>query len=392
MKKRILLSASLFHGLNDAATVTVPMIFPILFSQKLLISRYSHIGILSNLGLLITLLFQILIAGAAHKHEYKLMLLVSIGGLSLTLALLPFSGSFGILVFFYLFLRLFASFYHSVGVATVSRAYTGHDLDSAMGIQNGSGNLGVFLAFISSGWLAQRFGWRVPLFAWSGGILILGAASYLAAAKTTTLIPDAPAPDHHSWKESILSIRRYIPGFIFGGACWGTTVYFAPSLLHHKFEVSMGMTGVFLAIWIGIGIITNYGFGFLCRKLGRNTLTLAGISGAALFLLLLGISPSRSLAVVSLFFFGGSLFFTYPAFQTMVSASVSGRHQTHAFSLVANIQMLTGATVNLIAGFLSDSLGIHTPFIFLSVLGLAVMVYFVTRGFEPRIRAFPRKS
>jgi len=391
MKKRILISASLFHALNDAATVTVPMVFPILYNQKLLISQYTQIGILSNLGLLITLLFQILIAGAAHKYEYKSMLLVSVGGLALTLILLPFSRDFGILILFYLSLRLFAGFYHSVGVSTVSRAYTGHDLDSAMGIQNGSGNLGVFFAFIASGWLAQRYGWKIPLFACSGTILILGTASYLVVAKTTALKPEPPAPDNQSWKESMQSIRRYIPGFIFGGACWGTTVYFAPSLLHHKFQVSMAATGVFLALWILVGIATNYGYGILRRRLGRGTLAMAGIFGATFFLLLLGIAPFRAMAVISLFFFGGSLFITYPAFQTLVSSSVSKRNQTHAFSIVANIQMLTGATVNLIAGFLSDTFGINTPFIFLSALGLAVTVYFITTGFEPQIRPLPLK-
>ncbi len=389
MKKRILISASLFHALNDAATVSVPMIFPLLYKQKLLINTYSHIGIMSNLGLLVTLLFQIIIAGAAHKYEYKSMLLVSIAGLSLTLALLPFSGTFGILILFYLSFRLFASFYHSVGVATVSRAYTGSDLDTAMGIQNGSGNLGVFLAFIASGWLAQNFGWKIPLFACSGTIIILGSISYLTAAKTKTLPSDHPAPGNLSWKESLRSIRGYIPGIIFGGACWGTTVYFAPSLLHHKFQVSMAATGVFLALWIGIGTVTNYAYGILSRRFGRKTLAISGILGASFFLLMLGIASFRIMAVVSLFFFGGALFIIFPAFQTLVGTNASKRNQTHAFSLVANIQMLTGATVNLIAGILSDTFGINTPFLFLSGLGMLVAAFFILRGFGPRHRIPP---
>jgi len=389
MKKRILISASLFHALNDAATVSVPMIFPLLYNQKLLIKTYSHIGIMSNLGLLVTLLFQVIIAGTAHKYEYKSMLLVSIAGLSLTLALLPFSGTFGILILFYLSLRLFASFYHSVGVATVSRAYSESDLDTAMGIQNGSGNLGVFLAFIVSGWLAQKYGWKIPLFACSGTIIILGSISFLTAAKTKTLPSAPPAPGNLSWKESLRSIRGYIPGIIFGGACWGTTVYFAPSLLHHKFQVSMTATGIFLALWIGIGTVTNYAYGILSRRFGRNTLAISGILGASFFLLLLGIAPFRIMAVISLFFFGGALFSIFPAFQTLVGTNASKRNQTHAFSLVANIQMFTGATVNLIAGLLSDTFGINTPFLFLSGLGLLVASFFILRGFEPRHRIPP---
>jgi len=47
MKNKVLFSASLFHALNDAATVTVPMIFPLLYTQQFIIKKYFHIGILS---------------------------------------------------------------------------------------------------------------------------------------------------------------------------------------------------------------------------------------------------------------------------------------------------------------------------------------------------------
>jgi len=39
MKKRILISASLFHALTDAATIVTPTIFPILYSQAFLIKN-----------------------------------------------------------------------------------------------------------------------------------------------------------------------------------------------------------------------------------------------------------------------------------------------------------------------------------------------------------------
>ncbi len=71
MSKRILFSASIFHGLNDAATVTVPMIFPLLYSQQSIITKYTPIGILSNLGLMMTLVCQLIIAHYAHKYEYR---------------------------------------------------------------------------------------------------------------------------------------------------------------------------------------------------------------------------------------------------------------------------------------------------------------------------------
>ena len=42
---------------------------------------------------------------------------------------------------------------------------------------------------------------------------------------------------------------------------WSVTIYYAPSLLNHKYGVPMGRTGLFLALWIGLGTITGYGYG-----------------------------------------------------------------------------------------------------------------------------------
>ncbi|MGB9893212.1 MAG: hypothetical protein ACPLRA_02275, partial [Candidatus Saccharicenans sp.] len=67
MKKRILLSASLFHALTDAATIVTPTIFPILYSQAFLIKRYSQIGLLSNIGLLITLVIQFWVVALSFR-------------------------------------------------------------------------------------------------------------------------------------------------------------------------------------------------------------------------------------------------------------------------------------------------------------------------------------
>ena len=158
MPKRILFSASIFHGLNDAATVTVPMVFPLLYSQQYIITKYAHIGILSNFGLLMTLCCQLLIAHHSHKYEYKHMLIVSLGGISLSLVLITSAWSFTSLLLFYLMMRIFASFYHSVGVATVSITHPDKALDFAMGVQSASGNIGLFLAFVLTGFIAQSFG------------------------------------------------------------------------------------------------------------------------------------------------------------------------------------------------------------------------------------------
>ena len=377
MQKRVLFSASLFHALNDASTVTMPMIFPLLYSQQFIITSYSHIGILSNLGFLTTFVFQILIVNLSHRVEYKYLLLLSIGGISLSLLLLTKSSIFVSLLLFYLLFRIFASFYHSVGIAWVSKTHPDQGLDFAMGIQSGSGNLGVLTAFVSTGYLAQTFNWKTPLYIWAAVILFFGAISFFSVKKTSTRSKERFSHDLSSWIDTIKTVKTYLLGFAFGGACWGVTVFYAPSLFNHKFSVPLGKTGVVLAFWIGIGSVMTYLFGYLSVRIGRKKLALIGLMGSALFLFLLGAANRQDLAQISLFLFGAFLFLIYPAFQSFVGNEVPEKNQAQAFSLVANIQMLTGAVVALVAGFLSDKFGISSPFIMLGGLGILTSVFYL---------------
>jgi len=380
MKNKVLFSASIFHALNDAASVTVPMIFPLLYSQQFIIKKYFHIGILSNLGLLATFLFQIILVNASNKFEYKHMLFFSYIGICLSLVLMTFSSVFSSFLLIYLSMRVFNSFYHSIGVAWVSKTHLSQGIDFAMGIQSGSGNLGVLVAFISSGYLAQTLGWKIPLFVWAVAGFFLGSISFLAVRKTSTRSPEVYKPTISSWIETLKNIRIFIPGFVFGGACWVTIVFYAPSLLNHRFQIPLGQTGLYLALWIGIGTVMTYLFGYLSKRFGRLKIILSGCIGATFFLILLGIAPTKELALVSLLLFGTFLFLIFPGFQSFVGNEVQANNQAQAFSLCANVQMLTGAVVVLIAGFLSDKFGINSPFLFLGILGIVITIFYLFKS------------
>lgn len=376
MKKKILISASLFHTLNDAASVTVPMIFPLLYSQQFIITKYSHIGILSNLGFLVTFIFQLFIANISDRFEYKHMLFFSYAGISVSLALMTLPSAFVSFLFMYLTIRVFKSFYHSVGVTWVSRTHPSKRMDFAMGIQSGSGNLGVFMAFISSGFLAQSFSWKMPLLVWAGLCFILGSISFLFVRNVSTKNEDVFKPDFASWIETLKKIRVFIPGFIFAGACWGTTVYYAPSLLNHRFHIPLGQTGLYLALWIGVGTVMTYLFGFLSRNIGRAKISRYSFLGSTFFVFLLGLASLKEIALLSLFLFGVFFFLMNPAFQSFIGNEVHVKNQAQAFSLIANVQMLTAAIIVFISGFLSDTFGINSPFILLGIVGIAISIFY----------------
>jgi FSR family fosmidomycin resistance protein-like MFS transporter len=376
MKKQVLLSASLFHALNDAATVVVPMTLPLLYSQKFLITRYAQIGLLSNLGLMTSLVFQMVVAHWADHVEYKKLLAASCLGLTASMALMTTARTFAGLLLFHILMRIFNSFYHPLGISLVSKSHKAHELDQAMGIQSASGNVGVFLAFISMGFLAQALGWRRPLLIWAAAGLLLGILSYLAVRRVPTPAGKTPLPKVSRWLKTAGAIKDFIPGFIYGGAGWGVTVYFAPSLFNHRFGVPLGQTGLYLALWIGGGSVVAYFFGWLSSRLGRRTASLVSMVGSAVTLAVIGLAPRNNLALAGLILFGVFLSLIYPAMQSYVGNKVEGKDQALAFSLVSNIQVLSGALVVLLAGFLSDRFGIHTPFLLMAGLGVLLSAFY----------------
>jgi len=384
MKNRILLSASLFHALTDAASVITPTIFPILFSQGFIITRYSQIGLLSNLGMITTLFMQFLVVRMSFRHQYRWLLLASGLGMCAMTAIVPFVRSFLALTAVYILLRIAMSIYHPIIIAWVSKSQTGlgRGLDDAMGIQSGSGNVGVMLAYLSVGYLAQRFGWKAPLIGWAVFGLLLAFAGWLILRGVSSQNTEKPSLGARSWARSLKAIRRFIPGFFYGGMGWSITIFYAPSLLHHKFGIPMGRTGLFLALWIGLGTITGYGYGIWSRRFGRKNVFLASLGGATACLFLLGFAPNQTLAVIGLILFGGFLLMTYPSLHTFVGSTVPEHGQTQAFSWVSNIQIISGALVSLVSGFLSDALGIHIPFVLAGILTLAVFLFYIPRGPE----------
>jgi MFS family permease len=384
MKKRILLSASLFHALNDAASVITPMVFPLLLARNFLIANYSQIGILSNLGLLTSFVVQFLVVRISFWSEYRTLMILSGLGLCASMAVTPLARNYGMLLLFFLIMRVFASFYHPIVIAWVSksRAGSGRELDDAMGIQSGSGNLGVGLAYLTVGFLAQRWGWRTPLFVWALFGLVLAGLGSWALRGISSRSEERPSLRPADWRHSLRSIKRFVPGFFLGGAGWSVAVYYAPSLLHNKHGIPMGQTGLFLALWIGLGTVTGYGYGIWSRKFGRKPVFLTSLGGAAAALFLLGFAPTKALAVAGLLAFGGFLLMTYPSLHTFVGSTVPPSGQTMAFSWVSNIQLVSGALVSLVSGIFSDLIGIQFPFLLTGVLALAAFLFYAPRGPE----------
>jgi len=71
---------------------------------------------------------------------------------------------------------------------------------------------------------------------------------------------------------------------------------------------------------------------------------------------------------------------TYPSLHTFVGSTVRDEEQTLAFSWVSNIQLISGALITLICGFLSDLVNIRFPFILTGFFALLIFLFYLPKN------------
>jgi MFS family permease len=391
-EKKILGSVSIFHLFNDASVVALPTIYPILYTKGLLITRYADIGTMIFIGLIVAVVCHFAVGHWAKGRHYRQLLVLNDLLVGVFLFLTPFSRHYLTLLLLYVGVRIGSSIYHPVGISWITHVFRGKKFDRAMGIQSAFGDLGVLAAFLGTGYLAQRFGWRNPLYIWG----LLCAAAALAGlvmsrgtdgAEGNTKEDEAPV----SWRETFRDQRYLILPALLSGISWGVTLAYGPSLLNHKLGASMSLTGIVLGCWIAAGTIASLYYGKIAARIGRYGTIIFSCVLTAVTTCIIGFSTNLLLTAVLMAMFGWSLFLTFPALLTLVGSVAKTKNRTAAFSLNANVQIIGNASFTFAAGFMSDAWGIHTPFFLLGAASLVVAIYvialnkrFAGRGAEPR--------
>ena len=388
-KRKILSTVVLHHLCNDASVVALPAIFPILYREGVLIRKYSDIGTTILIGLAVAIIFQLIIGHNVKRRHYRCCLALDALTVGISLLLMTLSHNYFMLVLFFIGVRIGTSVYHPVGISWISSTFTGRKLDRAMGIQSAFGDIGVLAAFISTGFLAQYFGWQVPLLLW--GVLNLAAVGIgLSFSKgTSESVQPPPEEERVSWLETIGKLKAFMPVIILGGMAWGVTLGYAPSLFNHKLGISMSGTGIILSCWIAAGTVSSFLYGRISDLLGRHlTITIAYII-VVIMSFILGFSGNTYLTIAAFVVYGMALFVTYPAILSFVGSTVDEKNRTAAFSLVSTIQIFGNSTFAFISGFLSDAYGINTPFLLLGGATLLSVIYITFILRMKRITAGP---
>lgn len=223
--------------------------------------------------------FGALLAGwLADRYGAKLMLLVFLGGCIATSIVAFFSPSFGLIFGAMFAMGCFASIYHPVGLALISRITTPQNRPAALGWHGILGSIGIAAAPLSAALVfgTTGIGWReyylvlcLPAAAVAVLIaIVLKTDSRQSEDLPTANIPDQPAdPDNSQWTTFFqLVFVGALSGFVYAGLLHFLPRYLDTSGLRPSSMAPESFRNLVTALALGFGIVGQAVAGRLARE------------------------------------------------------------------------------------------------------------------------------
>jgi MFS transporter, FSR family, fosmidomycin resistance protein len=358
---------SLNHFVNDGSTYLISTLFPVVVS--VFAFPNFEVGILVAVGYLTNMIFQPLTGRYSERLEARKLLAIGISIVSGSMVLFVFSSNFPAMLSTIVILRIGSSFFHPVGVSTVSRTYSGANLDRAMGFQSAFGNLGVLSVFLLSAPLYALLGWRGPF--------VVFALFDFAVVAITLLIMSKRAQGFLSSQQEARSqadtaktpqFRMGLPAYfiitmLISGGAYAAFANFGNLLLANNF--SLAESDSLMAVWVLAAFFGAIFTGQLTKRFGRKgLLTLCYFLASVTTLLFALFSDRGGFVLLMLLASGFALSATYPIIYSQLS-SFLGEKSTRkgtSYGILFSAQIIGSSLLGLFGGYLATSLGWSFPF------------------------------
>ncbi len=316
------------------------------------------------------------------------LLAIGISVITVSVISFVFATGFLSLLASVILLRLGSSFFHPVGISTISKSYGGPRLQKSMGFQSAFGNVGVLLVFLTSAPLYLAVGWRptfVVFAVWTLADVIL-TLTFLRGQHS------AASNDSQTRTSSKPQTKRTIPlffvlaAFISGGS-YAVILNFANIFLGTHAHLDVSQANLIVSAFIAFASLGAIATGGWSRFVPTNVLlaisyVVASGSIAAFTLL----SGSAVLATITLLVTGFSISATYPLTYTELSRYLGsvGQQSGRSFGVLSSGQTIGASILGLASGYVSQFLGLEVSFGVVGILaligGLSAALWIKRRG------------
>lgn len=367
---RILYIVSLNHATNDGSVYILSSLFPIVLALFNL--SVFQVGIIVALGYLVNILFQPVVGHYSEGRDPATLLSIGMTVIALSIISFIFATGFLSLLASVILLRLGSSFFHPVGISTISKSYAGPRLQKSMGFQSAFGNVGVLLVFLTSAPLYLAVGWRATF-------IVFSAWTLADVVLTMTLLrgQHLPAPaDLQTPPSSKLQTKRTIPlffvlaAFISGGA-YAVILNFANIFLGTRAQLGVSQANLVVSAFIAFASLGAISTGGWTRFVPTNVVLavsyLVATCSVAAFTLL---SENAILATITLLVTGFSISATYPLTYTELSRYLGsvGQRAGGSFGVLSSGQTIGASILGLASGYVSQFFGLEVSFGTVAVL------------------------
>ncbi|MHB8567622.1 MAG: MFS transporter [Nitrososphaerales archaeon] len=378
---RILYLVSLNHFMNDGSTALISSLFP----AVILAFEFSkfEVGVLVAAGYLVNMIFQPLTGRYSERFESRKLMSLGISLIGVSMIMFALSTTFALMLFSILVLRFGSSFFHPVGVSTISRSYSGSRLDRAMGIQSAFGNLGILVVFLVSAPIYVALGWHAPFLIYAA-LDVVTVTTTLVLSRVNSVKTREQAVESREGKRGRLGLPVFFvaTSFISGGSFAVFSNYGNILLSDYKFGLSA--SNFLMAAWVASAFFGAIGTGYLTRRFTRNTLLPLCFSLSSVSALAFVISSGNPLLIIaSLLVNGFFLSVTYPAIYSELSGHLGpdSKRKGAAFGILFSSQIAGASILGFLSGYIAGAFSLTLAFaiVFILLAIASLLSYLWTR-------------
>ncbi|MEM3754371.1 MAG: MFS transporter [Candidatus Bathyarchaeia archaeon] len=375
LEKRIALGVAIAHFTNDLPSSLFPAVLPIVIKEFML--SYTMVGLIIALSSSLTTGLQSITGYIADRANKIKLLTIGLIILGLSIALTGFSKDYTQLIFFQCLLGVGASFFHPIGISSLSDYFKSSERGKALGIGSAAGDAAVPAAFIIASLLLPLINWRSLYVLW-GLITMLVGVGIFALLKD---FKEIPRKESHSieLKNAIKSLYDLFPVIllmILLSGVYRLIASFTTTYLTSK-GISIGISNAIMAFMMSIGIFGALLSGWLISKLSEKNIVLGSILALTILLIIFSSLP---LSFVSLFFivlFGFPLMAIWPALYSLISKATSIGKRAFIYGLLFSIGWGFGSFFPYLAGALSDIFGLKIVYLIALILSfISVLIVY----------------